>query len=66
MAFFYQLGQAVMRLSQTDPQRTGEIPLGKDEYPKCVSSIVKVYLNFRIILSFTGFFPILSGNRCLT
>ena len=66
MAFFYQLGQAVMRLSQAEPQITGKIPLGKDEYPKCVSSIVKVDLNFRIILSFTGFFPILSGNRCLT
>ena len=29
MAFSYQLGQAVMRLSQTEPQITGKIPLGK-------------------------------------
>jgi hypothetical protein len=33
MAFFYQLGQAVIRLSQAEPQITGKIPLGRKALP---------------------------------
>jgi hypothetical protein len=29
IAFLYQIGQAVMRLSQTKPQMSGKIALGK-------------------------------------